>query len=108
MRGPVGRIVAAPGGREFAEQVVAECAAVAAAAGQPIGDEALQRNLDTVTEVGAPTTSSLYRDLKQGYPVEADHIIGDLVTRARGLGVDVPLLGLAYTSLSVYQGSLAG
>lgn len=77
MRSPVGQVVAAPGGREFAERVVAECAAVAAA--------------------------SMYRDLQQGNPTEADHTIGDLIDRAH-----VPLLGLTYTHLSVYQSSLAG
>jgi 2-dehydropantoate 2-reductase len=50
----------------------------------------------------------MYRDLQQGNPVEADHIIGDLIDRARQHGVDVPLLRLTYTHLSVYQSSVAG
>ncbi|MDT7654629.1 MAG: 2-dehydropantoate 2-reductase [Pseudonocardiales bacterium] len=108
MRGSVGQVVAAAGGREFAERVVAECAAVAAASGQPVSDSALNRTLATVTEAGATTNSSMYRDLQQGNPVEADHIIGDLIDRARQHGVDVPLLRLTYTHLSVYQSSVAG
>jgi 2-dehydropantoate 2-reductase len=105
MRGPIGSIVAAPGGREFTAGVVAECAAIAAGVGQPVNDAVRQRALDTVTEAGSGQTSSMYRDLRAGAPVEADHIIGDLVARADAHGVDVPLLRLAYTSLSVYQGS---
>ncbi|HEY1968479.1 MAG TPA: 2-dehydropantoate 2-reductase [Pseudonocardia sp.] len=103
MRGTIGEIVAAPGGTEFAQGVLAECAAVAAAAGHPVGAEPLAGIRATVTAAGSPAASSMYRDLTQGYPVEADHIIGDLVTRAAALGVAVPLLRLAYTHLSVYQ-----
>jgi 2-dehydropantoate 2-reductase len=106
MRGPVGEIVSAPGGSEFASGMARECASVAAAAGQPLGDAAWQRTLDTVTSADSLITSSMYRDLRAGSPVEADHIIGDLVARAERLGVAVPLLRLAYTNLSVYQSSL--
>jgi 2-dehydropantoate 2-reductase len=35
--------------------------------------------------------------------VEADHIIGDLVSRGGELGVPTPLFSLAYTHLSVYE-----
>ncbi|MEU0084712.1 ketopantoate reductase family protein [Streptomyces sp. NPDC006274] len=105
MRGVVGDIVAAPGGRDFAERTVAECAAVAAACGQPARAAALERTLAAVTEPHAPTASSLYRDLLRGSPVEADHILGDLVERADRRSVAIPLLRLAYTHLSVYQRS---
>jgi 2-dehydropantoate 2-reductase len=108
MRGTVGEIASAPGGRRFAEQVVAECAAVAAAAGTPISDAARARTLATVTDATSNTTSSMYRDLRAGNPVEADHIIGDLVDRAHRHDVDVPVLDLTYTNLSVYQRSLEG
>ncbi|MDH6574602.1 ketopantoate reductase family protein [Kitasatospora sp. MAP5-34] len=105
MRGLIGEVVAAPGGRAFAERVVAECVAVAAASGHPVGEAARSRMLATVTEAGADTASSLYRDLRRGGPVEADHILGDLAARAAERGVEVPLIGLAYTHLRVYQGA---
>lgn len=105
MRGVIGEIVAVPGGRDFAERTVAECAAVAAACGQPVRAEVLQRTLAAVTEPGSDTASSLYRDLLRGGPVEADHILGDLVERADRRAVAVPLLRLAYTHLGVYQWS---
>jgi 2-dehydropantoate 2-reductase len=106
MRGPIGEIVAVAGGVEFASGVAAECAAVASASGQALGDVAWRRTVDTVTAVGSPMTSSMYRDLRAGRPVEAEHIVGDLVARADRLGVEVPLLRLAYVNLSVYQNSL--
>jgi 2-dehydropantoate 2-reductase len=106
MRGTVGQVNAAAGGTAFAEGVVAECAAIAAAAGHPVPVAELDRVRATMTEVGSGAASSMYRDLRQGYPVEADHILGDLVARAGTLGVEAPRLSLAYTHLSVYSAAL--
>jgi 2-dehydropantoate 2-reductase len=108
MRGTVGQVVAAPGGVDFAGRVVDECAAVAEAAGHPVAERAVASTRATVTEAGSGLGSSMYRDLAQGLPVEADQIVGDLVARARTLGVAVPDLELAHTHLRVYQDGLAG
>ena len=35
-----------------------------------------------LTTEGSPLTASMFRDIKAGAPVEADHVIGDLVARA--------------------------
>ena len=56
-----------------------------------------------LTATGSTQTSSMYRDLLRGVPIEADQIIGDLVERARAAGVETPLLGAIYTHLCVYQ-----
>jgi 2-dehydropantoate 2-reductase len=45
----------------------------------------------------------MYWDLTHGNPVEADHVVGDLVSRGRELGVPTPLFSLAYTHLCVYE-----
>jgi 2-dehydropantoate 2-reductase len=105
MRGTVGQIVAAPGGHSFAEAVLAECTAIAAASGHPIRDAWLERTRNNVTAPGSSLASSMYRDLIRGQPIEADQIIGDLVKRAGALGVAAPLLALAFTHLCVYQAS---
>ena len=52
---------------------------------------------------GAGLTASMLRDLESGGLVEADHIVGDLLTRARRRGVAAPLLTLAYTHLKAYE-----
>jgi 2-dehydropantoate 2-reductase len=103
MRGTVGDVAAAPGGRAFANGVVDESAAVAAASGHPMPDDELDRIRATMTREGSPFAASMYRDLSQGYPVEADHIIGDLVARAHDHGVAAPLVAAAYTHLGVYE-----
>jgi 2-dehydropantoate 2-reductase len=105
MRGLIGDVVAAPGGREFAERVAAECVATAVACGGALDSGDLRQVSGAVTQEGAKRASSLYWDLTRGGPTEADHIIGDLVARAEERGVDVPLLRLAHLHLRVGQGS---
>ncbi|AZV40643.1 hypothetical protein CFR75_14500 [Komagataeibacter xylinus] len=48
-------------------------------------------------------TSSMFRDLLQGAPVEAQQIIGDLVRRARVHQIPTPLLDLTDLNLRVYE-----
>jgi 2-dehydropantoate 2-reductase len=107
MRSPVGAILAAPGGPEFTERVVAEATAIVTAAGHPPREQALTFLRGSITNArNVPTTSSMYRDMQAGLPVEADAIVGDLVAYAERLGVDAPLYAAAYTNLSVYAGGL--
>jgi 2-dehydropantoate 2-reductase len=40
--------------------------------------------------------------------VEVDHILADLLARARSFGQDAPLLAAAVAQLSIYQGRLSG
>lgn len=103
MRGTIGDIAAAPGGREMALQLLAECGAVAAASGHPPGDAFLARASAAVTATGSALASSMFRDLQQGRPVEVEQILGDLLARAAMLGVATPVLASAVVHLSIYQ-----
>ncbi|WIM94849.1 ketopantoate reductase family protein [Actinoplanes oblitus] len=102
LRGSIGAINAAPGGPEFNRAVTAESVSVATAAGFPPRPQFLSVLADTMASA-EPTTSSMYRDLVAGQPVEADAIVGDLVAEAARHGVPVPLLSAAYAGLSIYQ-----
>ena len=104
-RGPVGAVAAVPGGPEMARAVLAECAAIAAACGHRPSDEFLARQATALTAEGSPTTSSMYRDLRQDAPVEVDAILGDLLDHARQHDVAVPLLRAAFVNLRVYEDS---
>lgn len=103
-RGDVGAIVAA-GGARYGRDAVLEIAAIARASGfEPrahVVDDAAAR----LEEPGSPFTTSMYRDLVQGLDVESDHIVGDLVVRARGFGIPVPVLEAALVALTVYRAS---
>jgi len=52
---------------------------------------------------GSTQTSSMYRDLLRGVPIEADQVIGDLIERARAAGIETPLPAAIHTHLCVYQ-----
>ena len=41
----------------------------------------LERARGMLTGEGSQMTASMFRDIKVGAPVEADHVIGDLVAR---------------------------
>ncbi|MFI6154466.1 ketopantoate reductase family protein [Kitasatospora sp. NPDC051170] len=101
--GTVGEVAAAPGGTELAEAVIAEAASVAAAAGYPVPEADLARTRAMVTEKGSDDTSSLFRDLSAGLPVEAEQIFGDLVARAEALNVPVPLLRAVAVRVRVHN-----
>ncbi len=107
MRGTIGDIEAAPGGAGLARQLLAECSAVAAAFGYAPSAAFANRTEAAVTAKGSKLTSSMYRDLSSGKPVEVDQIIGDFVVRARQIHVPSPLLETALAHLKVYQNQLS-
>ncbi|HEX3348379.1 MAG TPA: 2-dehydropantoate 2-reductase [Acetobacteraceae bacterium] len=107
MRGTVGEIVAAPGGADFVRAMIAEVVAVADAAGVRPRDAALANMNEMLTAQSSSLASSMYRDLQRGAPVEADHIVGDMLVRGREAGIATPLLAAAYTNLAIYQTRIA-
>jgi len=103
IRGTIGEIVAVPGGEETVRAIIAETKAVATAAGFEPREKAVVRTETMLTQAGSAFTTSMYRDMLQGFSVEADHILGDLVDRAHRLEVPVPLLTAARATLAVYS-----
>lgn len=108
MRASVGNILAAPGGRDFLLGMLDETSAIAAASGYPPGGLFFERVKGNLTTEGSPLTASMFRDIKAGLPVEADHVIGDLIARADAAKVPVPKLRIAYTHLKAYEKQRAG
>lgn len=105
LRGNVGAIVSA-GGTPVTLEIFDEATAVARTAGFPPSDTNLAQTRARLTEAGSSLTSSMYRDLQNGSPVEADHIIGDMIARGNAHGIASPLLQAAYVQLSIYQRGL--
>jgi ketopantoate reductase len=50
-----------------------------------------------LTQAGSPLKASALRDIERGAPTEGEHVLGDMVARARSLGVETPILDLART-----------
>jgi 2-dehydropantoate 2-reductase len=108
MRTSVGNILAAPGGRDFLLGMLDETSAIATASGYAPGGPFFERVKGNITTEGSPMTASMFRDIKAGLPVEADHVIGDLIARADAAKVPVPKLRIAYTHLKAYEKQRAG
>ena len=51
---------------------------------------------------GSKFTASMLHDLEKGAMVEADHIVGDMIARAKKAGIATPNLRMAYAHLQVY------
>jgi 2-dehydropantoate 2-reductase len=103
MRAPVGHILAAPGGKDFILGALDECSAVAAAEGNAPSGPFFERVRGMLTAEGSQLTASMFRDIKAGAPVEADHVIGDLIARGDAAKMPVPKLRIAYTHLKAYE-----
>jgi 2-dehydropantoate 2-reductase len=103
MRAAVGTILAVPGGKDFLLGMLDESKAVATAEGYAPRAPFLERTVGMFTAEGSPMTASMFRDIKAGAPVEADHVIGDLIARGDAAKVPVPKLRTAYTHLKAYE-----
>ncbi|WP_413725813.1 ketopantoate reductase family protein [Sodalis sp. RH16] len=103
MRGNIGQVASAPGGDAFARGVINEVLAVLVSQGYVRREEYIQQTIDLLTRKESVQTSSMYRDLMQGYEIEADQVIGDLVDIAGRAALSVPLLKATYVNLCVYR-----
>ena len=107
LRGTVGEIEGVPGGVALAQHVVDEVMSVAMKAGHGPDAATDARVRTTLTAPSSPFATSMYRDLLAGLPVEAEQILGDMVTRAEAFGLATPLLSAALVQLRVYQRRIA-
>ena len=102
MRATVGDIVAG-GGAGFALALIDECRAIAAANGFEPRSASIERARAALTAEGSPMSASMLKDIERGGPVEADHVLGDLIAHARSEPSGVSLLRVAYAHLKAYE-----
>lgn len=102
-RGNTRQVLASPGGEALLQGLFAEALAVMTACGYQPQSANVADILAMLSDPETPLTSSMYRDLTQGNVIEADQIIGDLLTRAVQQDVNTPLLNAVYVNLCVYQ-----
>ena len=99
MRSAIGDVIAA-GGQPLIEALHAELIAIATVNGFAPRAEVLPRQRALLLAKGSPFTASMLRDTEAGSRIEADHVIGDLLARAKG---EAPVLKTAYTHLKAYE-----
>jgi len=102
-RGNVQEIMSAPGGKEAAERALAASVEIATREGYRPTPAAVTLAHERLTDPAGTWSASMMRDMEGGRPVEADHIIGWMLDRARRHGVDDLVLSLAYTHLKTYE-----
>ena len=103
MRASVGAIVSADDGTAIMQELLAEVVAVASAAGYAPNEQHVALVRGVVTAAGSDVTASMFRDIQGGGRIEGGHIVGDLLRRARSLGVATPLLRVANVHLQAYD-----
>jgi 2-dehydropantoate 2-reductase len=102
MRAPFGDIVAA-GAADLAVAMHDECCTIAKLKGFAPGKPTIERSRAMFAAPGSPIAASMLRDIERGAPIEADHIVGDLLRRGGGQSRDYLLLRIAYANLKAYE-----
>ncbi len=102
MRAAFGEIVAA-GAEEYTKAIYEECCGIAAANGFACPKATIDRTLAMFTAPGSTLMASMLRDIERGAPIEADHIVGDLLRRGGAQAAAFPLLRIAYAHLKSYE-----
>lgn len=101
-RGDTQQALTAEGGEALLRGLFSEVLATITADGYQPRPAVTAKILELLSNPATPMTSSMYRDLSQGFDIEAEQVIGDLVTRAARNGVSVPLLNAVNVNLQVY------
>jgi len=102
MRAPVGDIVAA-NATHLTTALLDECAAIATAYSFLPRPAFIERIRTMITTPGSTFAASMLRDIERNAPIEADHIVGDLIRRGEAKQCNIALLRIAYAHLKAYE-----
>ena len=102
MRAMVGDIMVASG-KELTLTLLAECDSIAKAYGFASTEANMKRAVSILTTPGSPFAASMLRDIENNAPIEADHVVGDLIARGQTKNTNILLLQIAYTHLQAYE-----
>jgi 2-dehydropantoate 2-reductase len=108
MQSSIGIIVAAPGGRSLLLEAFEDCCQVAIHNQRGPRPEFRNHTIKMLTKPESAATTSMLRDMLKNGRIEADHIVGDIIARAREAGVSTPILQTAFTRLKCYEAQRDG
>jgi 2-dehydropantoate 2-reductase len=103
MRANVGEIARSPGGIEAMQDMLGRNAAIATRAGFPPSPDFMGNFNKMFADPAGTYAASMLRDIERKGPVEADHIVGFMLEKARSFGLDDSLHRLAYLHLKTYE-----
>jgi 2-dehydropantoate 2-reductase len=107
-RANIGQINHASGGPEAIELALAANFEIAKREGHPVRPQAIEFARKTLINPTSTLRGSMLHDLESGAPVEADHIVGWMLAKAREHSVDDTVLSFAYTALKAYEARRSG
>lgn len=108
MRASVGEILATADGRTLMKRYLDSSVAIAAKSGYQPRPQILERYEKVMNSAGSVLTASMLRDLESFGPIEADHVVGFMLGKAREFGIDDTMLSVAYVHLKAYENRRAG
>jgi len=103
LRAPVGAIMQTNEGEAIILEMLDECKSVASAAGHAPREQHMAWSRKVLTERGSVMAASMLRDIEKNGKTEGEHIIGDMLRKARERKLQTPLLRLAYCHLQAYE-----
>lgn len=103
MRAPIGVIMATENGEATMLSMLDECVATAKASGHEPGPVFLHDTRAMLTQRGSSGAASMLRDIDGHRRTEGEHVLGDMLSRARTAGLSTPLLRVAHAHLQAYE-----
>lgn len=103
MRARVGDVMETEEGEAITLETLDECVRVATAAGFAPREKVVAQSRALQTERGSIFSASMLRDIEKGGLIESEHILGNMISRAREFGVATPNLRLAYCHVQAYE-----
>jgi 2-dehydropantoate 2-reductase len=103
MRATVGEANQAEQGASLALELLDECRDIAAAHDATPSEKADAATRARLTDKTSTLSASMLRDIERGGPIEADHVIGDLIRRGNAKGVKMPFLRIVFCHLQAYE-----
>ncbi len=103
MRANVGEIARTDGGAGLMTRFLEANAEIAACEGRPPSAAFMAEYRALFSDTGSTYTASMLRDIERGGPIEADHILGFMLAKARRHGLDDTLHAIAYTHAKAYE-----
>jgi len=103
MRAPVGAILDSDDGPALMAEAFDVCRRTAEAAGSPPRPAAVDRFRAMLGDRASTLTASMLRDLESGGRTEGEHIVGDMLRRARAAGIEPGPLRAAWCHLQAAE-----
>ena len=103
MESPIGPIRELETGQRTIAAFIEELAAIMFEIGAPIKATIAKEQLDKINSMGAGMKSSMQRDVEKSLPIEAGHLQGFLLKKAKEHHIAVPILETIYTKLELYN-----